>query len=516
MAPLTLLLTGCQAPSHTAEMVVVLPSATANEPAPMLAAADRALLYHAGATSTRGVAYVINPATGQPTRVGLTPVRADGQVEYGSRRDYLLSQSVNRVQQVLRTEAATGPFDLLQMIASAVRVTSHPGTLLILSSGLSTAGGFNLRDGRLGRQSADRRRATQAAWPAAPAGRVAAGLLRAGGCVRPAARAAAAAAHHAHRVLAGHLPRRRGRRLPHRRHHPARPGVTQHDARAGGAGPGGHSVTGPRHSAGLSVPADELFAFNSASLLGGADGILRPLIGRARAQHQFVSITGYASPDGGSAAYNLALSQARALAVRNRLVALGLPPSQIGQVTGLGTAGQPARACDRDGQLDEALCAGLRRVVILLIPQPRPRPDRLNPGGSHEHSRVPKPARRPGRDLAVPPSASTQPSPPGELPEDPFADGPAGPRRGGVAARARQRTRTLVHRRFGRLLRRRRVSHRRLVTALLAEDDHIAPGRDLDRATHGETVVQARRQGRGRRRAGPVPAPPGAGRRRDR
>ena len=73
-APLTLLLTGCQAPSHTAEVVVVLPSATANEPAPMLAPADRALLYQAGAASTRGVAFVINPATGQPTRVGLTKV----------------------------------------------------------------------------------------------------------------------------------------------------------------------------------------------------------------------------------------------------------------------------------------------------------------------------------------------------------------------------------------------------------------------------------------------------------
>jgi hypothetical protein len=82
-----------------------------------------------------------------------------------------------------------------------------------------------------------------------------------------------------------------------------------------------------------------------------------------------VTITGYASPDGGSAAYNLALSRDRALAVRNRLVALGLPVSQISQVTGLGTAGQPPRACDLHGQLDEAICAGLRRVVILLIPQ---------------------------------------------------------------------------------------------------------------------------------------------------
>ena len=214
--PLTLLLTGCQAPSHTAQVVVLLPSATTNEPAPELAAADRALLYHAGAASTRGVAYVVNPATGQATRVGLTPVRADGQVEYGPRRDYLLSQNVNRVQRVLGTEAATGPFDLLQMIGSAVRVTSHPGTLLILSSGLSTAGGFNLRD--VGWDANPRTVAAQLRQrgPAAPAGWVAGGLLRAGRCGRPAARAAAAAAQHAHRVLDGHLPRGRRGHLRHR------------------------------------------------------------------------------------------------------------------------------------------------------------------------------------------------------------------------------------------------------------------------------------------------------------
>ena len=128
------------------------------------------------------------------------------------------------------------------------------------------------------------------------------------------------------------------------------------------------SVTGPRHSAGVSVPADELFAFDSARLLPGADSILRPLVSRASGRRQLVSITGYASPDGGSAAYNLALSQSRALSVRNRLEALGLAPGQIAQVTGLGTAGQTARACYRHGQLDETVCATLRRVVILLTP----------------------------------------------------------------------------------------------------------------------------------------------------
>jgi outer membrane protein OmpA-like peptidoglycan-associated protein len=368
-APLTLLLTGCQAPSHTAEVVVVLPSATANEPAPTLASADRALLYHAGAASTRGVAYVVSPATGQATRVGLTPVRADGQVEYGPRRDYLLSQNVNRVQRVLRTEAATGPFDLLPMIGSAVRVTSHPGTLLILSSGLSTAGGFNLRD--VGWDANPRTVATQlrqrgllprlAGWRL-----VFSGLADVSGRqpTLPLPQRTTLAAYwmaicHAAGAAACRIDDTIRPDPPSRSTTPV-PVVPV---------PAVVPVTGPHHAAGLSVPADELFAFNSASLLAGADGVLGPLASRARAQHQLVTITGYASPDGGSAAYNLALSKDRALAVRNRLVALGLPPSQISQVTGLGTAGQPPRACDLHGQLDEAICAGLRRVVILLIPQ---------------------------------------------------------------------------------------------------------------------------------------------------
>jgi outer membrane protein OmpA-like peptidoglycan-associated protein len=368
-ALLALVLTGCQAPSHVAEVVVVLPSATANEPAPVLAAADRALLYHAGATSTRGVAYVINPATGQPTRVGLTPVRAGGQVEYGPRRDYLLGQNVNRVQLVLRTEAAAGPFDLLQLIGTAVRATAHPGTLLILSSGLSTAGGFNLRD---------------VGWDADP--RIVAAQLRQRGLLPRLA---------GWRVIFSGLADVSGRQpplpLPQRTTLTAYWMAICHAAGATACGtddttradppsrsttpvpvvpvPAVTSVTGPRRSAGLSVPTDELFAFNSSSLLADADGILQPLAGRARDQHQLVSITGYASPDGGTAAYNLALSRERARAVRNRLIALGLPPSQITQVTGLGTAGQSPRTCDRDGQLDEAICAGLRRVVILLIPK---------------------------------------------------------------------------------------------------------------------------------------------------
>ncbi len=146
VASLSLLLAACgKTPVSTPAVVVIVPSATANEPAPELSAANRAMLQSAGATSTQADAYIVNPTPGQPTEVPLTPRRADGQVEYGPRRGLLLDQNVSRVSALLRSEAASGPFDLLGMIAAGVRVTSPPGTLLILSSGLSTAGGFDLR-----------------------------------------------------------------------------------------------------------------------------------------------------------------------------------------------------------------------------------------------------------------------------------------------------------------------------------------------------------------------------------
>ena len=87
-------------PGEQPDVIVIVPSATANEPAPELSADDRGMLENAGATSTQADAYVVNPATGQPTEVPLTPRRADGQVEYGPRRGYLLDQNVSRVGQL--------------------------------------------------------------------------------------------------------------------------------------------------------------------------------------------------------------------------------------------------------------------------------------------------------------------------------------------------------------------------------------------------------------------------------
>jgi len=364
---LTTLLISCgKAPDNTPDVIVVLASATANEPAPELAATDVSLLTSAAGASTQATAYIVNPTTGAATTVPLTPLRPDGQVDYGPSRDSTMEQNVRRVQQVVGEQAASGPFDLLNMIGNAVRATASPGTLLIVSSGLSTAGGFDLR---------------QVGWDADPAGIAA--TLKQRGLLPDLA---------GWQVIFSGLGDTDGRQpalpLPQRTTLTGYWLAICHAAGATRCGtddltrpsppsrsttpvpvvpvPAITSVSGPKNSAGISVPSDALFAFNSAALLSGANSVLGPLAARAQAGGQRVSITGYASPDGGSAAYNKALSGQRALAVRARLIALGVPASQIFSVKGLGTDGASPQACQVNGQLDEAKCQQLRRVVILL------------------------------------------------------------------------------------------------------------------------------------------------------
>jgi len=361
-----ILLTGCQPPPDDPKIIVVTASATANEPAPVLSGPDRAMLRDAGSTSTRATAFVVDPNTAQARQVSLTPRRADGEVDYGPDRKDELAANVNRVQQLLNTLAASKPFDLLAMIAQAVLVTTHPGTLLVLSSGLSTAGGFDLRQAGWG---ADPRTAAvslsrRGLLPRLTGWKVVfSGLADTSG-MQPAppvpqrtiltrywlalCHAAGAASCSVDAVTRPDPPSRSTTPVPVVRF----PRVTSY------RGPHGDQTT--------NVPADAFFAFNSARLLQGADIILGPIAAKARDQRRKVTVIGYASPDGGSPTYNLALSAKRARAVRARLLSLGVPASLIGQAVGLGTAGQPRSACYRDGHLDEAICARLRHVLITL------------------------------------------------------------------------------------------------------------------------------------------------------
>jgi outer membrane protein OmpA-like peptidoglycan-associated protein len=367
---LTTLLGSCgKAPDNTPVSFVVLASATANEPGPELSTTDLGMLASAARASTQATAYIVNPTTGVATTEPLTPRRPDGQVDYGPSRDSTLTQNVRSVQQVVGTQAATGPFDLLGMIENAVRAIPTPGTLLVVSSGLSTAGGFDLR---------------QVGWGANPA--TVAAVLKQRELLPDLA---------GWRVIFSGLGDTYGRQPPLPL--PQRTTLTGYwlaichaaDAKQCGTDdltrpdPAPHSttpvpvvpipvvtsVTGPRSSTGVSVPSDALFGFDSATLLPGSDSVLGPLAAKAKADGQRISITGYASPDGGSAAYNRSLSQQRAAATAQRLISLGVPAGQIFSVQGLGTDGVSPQACQVNGQLDEAKCAQFRRVVILLYPR---------------------------------------------------------------------------------------------------------------------------------------------------
>lgn len=370
LLPLALGLGGLSAcgPSQTPDTLIIAASATANEPRPALSSAMMWLLKSAGANSTDAAAYVVNPVTGQSMTISLTPRRSDGQVDYGPTRNQVLSANIAAVQRVLGGEAARGPFDLLATIAAAARVVPPPATLIVVSSGLSTAGGLDMR---------------QVGWNADPA--TIAAQLKARGLLPNLA---------GYRLVFSGLADTSGRQpplpLPQRSTLTAywlavceavdaascstddmtRPDLPSRSVTPVPvvAVPTVSSVTGPGGQPITIVPDALLFPLNSSVLLPTADGILRPLVVRARTRHLRVSVTGYASPDGGTAAYNQALSERRAEAVGQRLRALGLPADLVAQVSGAGTGGQSPSSCIVGGQLDETICAQLRRVVITMSP----------------------------------------------------------------------------------------------------------------------------------------------------
>ncbi len=363
-----LILTGCVVATSKADVagvIVIAATATANETAPALSSADVTLLQTTGDSSTSGVAFVVNPANGQPVQLPLTPRRSDGQVEYGPRRSQLLAQNVSRVESQIGTEAATGPFDLLNTMLEAARVSSPPATMLLLTSGVTTSGGFDLR---------------QVGWAEPPAS--AAAALKQRGLLPDLP---------GWTVIFSGLGETAGRQptlpLPQQTTlasywlaicHAAGAAACRVDDSPRPAGsshstvpvpivpvPAVQSIIGPHGQQQSIVPADLLFAFNSATLLPGASQYLAPIAARASAGSYSVTITGQASPDGGTASYNLRLSVLRAQAVQRRLITLGLAAHQIAQVKGIGTAGQ---SCSANGTLDETKCAQLRRVVITLSP----------------------------------------------------------------------------------------------------------------------------------------------------
>ena len=217
---------------------------------------------------------------------------------YGPTRTSTLDANINAVQQAVEHEAAEGPFDLLAAIALAIKATPPPATLIVISSGLSTSGGLDLR---------------QVGWDASPSS--VAAQLKAHGLLPDLA---------GYQVVFSGLGDTAGRQhalpLPQqttlasywlaicqesgaascrvddtdRPEPPSRSTIPVPLVPV----PVVTSVTGPGNSTITSLPDTLLFPFDSSTLIPSADTILQPIAQRARSQDQLVSITGYASPDG--------------------------------------------------------------------------------------------------------------------------------------------------------------------------------------------------------------------------
>lgn len=292
-------LAACDHQQPPATVIVLVASATRNEPAAVLAPPDLADLRQAALAGAGALAYVVDPDTGQPITVTLTPRRPDGEVDYGPDRYTLLAANLSQVQHLLGRQAADQPFDLLSLLAKAVKVSPVAGTLIVVSSGLSTAGGFDLR---------------QVGWYANPA--AVARQLESEGLLPP-----LTGWHVVFSGLGDTAGDQPALPLPQQAElvayilaicHAAGAAscrtddVTRADPPARSTYPAPvvpvpkvPSFQGPHHSTGESIPADMFFRLNSSQLLPGADSILGPLAAQAVAGHLQVSITGFASPEPG-------------------------------------------------------------------------------------------------------------------------------------------------------------------------------------------------------------------------
>ncbi|WP_242545131.1 hypothetical protein [Amycolatopsis sp. MtRt-6] len=377
---LVLSVAGCAVPSKPVsssggDRVVIVASATANEPRPAVTDMARKLLVDAansGNVSSQGSGNssvaLVSAADGAGSReVVLTPRRADGSLEHGLQRPSLIERNVQAVADtVAATAAARSGLDLLGGIDAAVRGAA-PGRLIVVSSGLSTAGAFDLR---------------QVGWDADPetvASQLAAknalphlenwhvlftGLGSVAGAQPPlpgpthdkllqywqaiCARAQAAGCDFDDKRVAAHLPHATV----------ATPVVPV---------PGVTSVVGPAGQVSTTVSDSALgFSGDSAVLSPGALDLLRTLAGSitgrlADRPGAVVTVRGYAAdPPGSTAAGRQALADQRARAVADALGQAGV--RQRVDMAGVGT--QPGRTAMVGGRFDEAAAAAMRRVEI--------------------------------------------------------------------------------------------------------------------------------------------------------
>ncbi|SFI78305.1 OmpA family protein [Amycolatopsis regifaucium] len=357
------------------ERIVILASASSNEPRPSLPREIESLLAEAAHSrdatdgkNGKGSLAIVTTADGDTARTfPLTPRRANGAVEHGLQRESLIEGNVRRVAESVGGLAAThSGVDLLSGIDNAVRGAGH-GTLVVLSSGLSTAGGFDLR---------------RTGWQLEPAA-LAAELKTRGLLPRL----------DGHRFVMTGLGATAGRQVPLSL--PTRERLAAYwreICRAAGAAecliddarpeagppngtvptpevpvPGIVSVTGPDGTTKTTLSDDVLgFAGDSAALSPAAQGVLAELSARIVAKRAErptakVVVRGFtADPPGSTEQGRAELSAARANAVAGALRAAGVE----GPIDSSGGGTAPGMTAMSGGAFDEGVAVKMRRVDI--------------------------------------------------------------------------------------------------------------------------------------------------------
>ncbi len=375
-------LAGCTtAPSPAAtvgdsgQRVVLLVSATATEPRPAVTAKANQLLRAAaespevtnGRIGTSSTAVVTAADSSSTTVFPLTPRRGDGTIEHGFNRATLIDDNLGRVAAAVAAVRATRPgLDELAGMDNATRGAS-PASLVVISSGLSTDGGFDLR---------------QVGWLADPAAIAAqlrqrnllpnlsgwhvlfTGLGATAGAQPPLTKptrdtldAYWMAICTAARAASCDIDNRQVPAIP--------PAATA--AMPIVSVPGVTSVTGPDSTTTYSITDDTLgFSADSAALSTAALDLLHHVAEQINGQladrpQATVTVTGHtADPPGSTKGDRYALSLARAQAVAAGLTSGGVTHP----ITAVGGGTAPGPSATSNGHFDEARATQMRRVDI--------------------------------------------------------------------------------------------------------------------------------------------------------
>ncbi len=320
--------------AQSAETMVVTATGTSAEPQVAIPAALVNDLERAGRSDT-GCLLLVRP-DGSLAALSLTP-RRGGRIEVGSQREALRQRTLAAIGEALADVVAQSDgLDPRTVITNAVRAHPTPGTLVVITSGLSTVepidlrrltwsvhgptlGAFLRREGWLDLRGWDVRFAglgdvagTQPPLPAPvqrQLSRVWLGICKGAGA--------------AHCADLGHLVDTRPPRSTNSVPPVQTPPVESFEDRV------------------LWV-SQTTFHLDSATLSSLADLQLRVVVRRVLDGDLIITITGHTDASTGDEAHNRDLSLRRAEAVRTRLLQLGLPGNRIVAVDGVGSQGYSA------------------------------------------------------------------------------------------------------------------------------------------------------------------------------